>query len=127
MGALTLTSSGVIDLAGSSLLHFAASGGQTWSGTLSIYNWSGTPTTGGGTEQLLFGSDMTALTQTQLNMINFFSDSGMTFLGTAGWATANNGEVVPVPRARHLGGGDSDGGGARVDATEAAAQKKLKR
>lgn len=99
VGALTLTSGGIIDLASTSLLHLAASGSQTWSGTLSIYNWSGTRVTGGAAEQLLFGVDTstTSLTQTQLNMIDFYSDNGSTFLGTAGWATAGNGEVVPVP------------------------------
>jgi MYXO-CTERM domain-containing protein len=55
--------------------------------------------TGGGTEQLLFGTDTTtaSLTQAQLNQISFYSDSGTTFLGTGAWATVNDGEVVPVP------------------------------
>jgi autotransporter-associated beta strand protein len=97
VGALTLNSSSVIDLAGTSLLHLAASNGQAWTGTLSIYNWNGTPKTGGGAEQLLFGTNTTALTQTQLNSISFYSDNGTTFLGTGGFAPVGNGEIVPVP------------------------------
>lgn len=99
VGSLTLSTTSVIDLTGTSLLHFAASGGQSWSGTLSIWNWSGTPVTGGGLEQLLFGTDTTtaSLTQPQLNEISFYSGSGTGFLGTGAWATSNNGEVVPVP------------------------------
>jgi fibronectin-binding autotransporter adhesin len=97
VGALTLSSNSVIDLAGTSLLHLAASNGQTWTGTLSIYNWNGTLKTGGGAEQLLLGTTNTALTQAQLNAISFYSDSGTTFLGTGGFATVGNGEIVPVP------------------------------
>ncbi|MEP6809954.1 MAG: autotransporter-associated beta strand repeat-containing protein [Chthoniobacterales bacterium] len=98
VGALTLTSGGIIDLAGTSLLHLAASGGQTWTGTLSIYNWSGS-TSGGGTEQLLFGTDdsSTSLSQMQLDMISFYSGSGTGFLGTGGFAGVGTGEIVPVP------------------------------
>lgn len=99
IGALTLSSSSVIDLSGTNTLHFADSHSQAWSGTLSIWNWNGTPIVGGGLEQLLFGSGNTALTQSQLNEISFYSDSGSTFLGTAMFATVNglNGEIVPVP------------------------------
>ncbi len=95
-GALALASSSIIDLASTDLIHFLASNGQTWTGTLSIYNWSGTPVTGGGAEQILFGTDATALTAAQLNQITFYSDGGVTSLGTAAFATANNGEIVPT-------------------------------
>ena len=99
VGALTLGSTSVIDLSNTSLLHFAASGSKTWSGTLAIWNWSGTLVTGGGSEQLLFGNNTTtaSLTQAQLNQISFYSDNGTTFLGTGAWATVGDGEVVPIP------------------------------
>ncbi len=66
------------------------------SGTLSIYNWSGTVHDGGGTDRLIFGD---ALTANELSNIWFYFDAGTTWwpgrgptqLGGAG------GEVVPVP------------------------------
>lgn len=96
-GVLTLTANSTIDLQGASLLHIAASGGQIWSGNLSIYNWSGSAT-GGGLEQLLFGTDdsATSLTTTQLGQILFYSDNGTTFLGNAQFAGLGNGEIVPI-------------------------------
>ena len=98
VGALSLSTNSIIDLANTSLLHVAASGNQTWAGTLSIYNWSGSKS-GGAAEQLLFGTNdsSTSLTQTQLDSIRFYSDSGTTFLGTGTFAGLNDGEVVPVP------------------------------
>jgi fibronectin-binding autotransporter adhesin len=98
VGALSMAASSIIDLASTSLLHFAASGGQTWIGTLSVWNWSGS-LTGGGAEQLLFGTSdsSTSLTQAQLNSISFYSGSGTGFLGTGGFSGAGIGEVVPVP------------------------------
>ncbi|MDQ3120441.1 MAG: autotransporter-associated beta strand repeat-containing protein [Verrucomicrobiota bacterium] len=96
LGALTLQSSSLIDLAnGASILSFSNSSTQTWTGTLSIYNWSGTPVIGNGIDQLFFGTDTTGLTSTQLTQINFYLDSGTTFLGTAMWASGGNGEVTP--------------------------------
>jgi autotransporter-associated beta strand protein len=99
-GPMSLASSSIIDLASTDILHFAASGGQTWSGTLSIYNWNGTPTAGGGLEQILFGTDTTStsLTAAQLAQINFYSDAGSTLLGGGGasFATAGDGEIVPM-------------------------------
>jgi len=80
---------------GASIVNFDSSSGQTWTGTLSIYNWSGTATTGGGTDQVIFNSQ--GLTQAQLDSINFYSDAGTTFLGTAGWASGNISEIVAVP------------------------------
>jgi len=98
IGALTLSSSSIIDLAaGASILAFANSSAQTWTGTLSIYNWSGTPVTGNGTDQLYFGTDATGLTATQLSQIAFYSDSGTTFLGIGGYALDMDGELGPVP------------------------------
>jgi autotransporter-associated beta strand protein len=98
IGALTLSSSSIIDLgAGASILAFANSSAQTWSGTLSIYNWSGTPVVGNGIDQLYFGTDSTGLTAQQLSQIAFYSDSGTTFLGSAGFVSGMDGEIGPVP------------------------------
>ncbi|MEY2584840.1 MAG: type secretion system secreted protein VgrG [Verrucomicrobiota bacterium] len=98
MGAVTLSSNSVIDLgAGASVIAFANSSAQTWTGTLSIYNWSGTPGAGNGTDQLYFGTDATGLTAEQLGQITFYSDSGSTFVGWADYANDLDGEVVPVP------------------------------
>ena len=97
IGALTLSSNSTIDLgAGASILAFANSSAQTWSGTLSIYNWSGAPEVGKGTDQLYFGTDSTGLTAQQLSQIAFYSDSGTTFLGSAGFVSALDGEMTPV-------------------------------
>ena len=98
MGAVTLSSNSVIDLGnGASVIAFASSSAQTWTGTISIYNWSGIPGAGNGTDQLYFGTDTTGLTAEQLGQIAFYSDAGTTFLGTAGYANDLDGEVVPVP------------------------------
>lgn len=95
MGALSLTSSSIIDLAnGASIIKFANSNG-TWTGTLNIYNWTGIPVIGGGTDQLFFGSDTSGLTGTQLSQIAFYSGAGTGFLGGAEWANPTTGEVVP--------------------------------
>ena len=98
IGAITLVSNSIIDLGnGASVLAFANSSAQTWTGTLSIYNWSGSPGAGNGTDQLYFGTDPTGLSAEQLGQIAFYSDSGTTFLGWAGYANDLDGEVVPVP------------------------------
>jgi autotransporter-associated beta strand protein len=96
LGALTLTSSSIIDLSSTSVLHFANSSANSWTGTLSIYNWSGTATLGNGAEQILFGTNATSLTLSQLNQISFYSDSGTTFLGTAAFAPDLDGEIIPL-------------------------------
>jgi len=101
LGTLTLTANSIINLGGgSSILHFANSSGVAWTAgaILSIYNWSGTAVTGGGTDQLYFGTGLTGLTSSQLSQIYFYSNNGTTFLGTGIWATSHNGEVVvPEP------------------------------
>jgi autotransporter-associated beta strand protein len=95
-GSLASTGSSILDLgAAASILNFANSNAQTWSGTLSIYNWTGTVGTGGGADQVIFASQ--GLTSGQLNSINFYSDAGTTFLGTAGWASGNINEIVAIP------------------------------
>jgi autotransporter-associated beta strand protein len=107
MGALTLQSSSIIDLGtastgGHTILAFADSHSQTWTGTLKIYNWTGIPAVGDGVDQLFFGSNASGLTASQLSSIQFYSDSGSTFLGTGMFAIdglTSDGEVVPIPES----------------------------
>jgi autotransporter-associated beta strand protein len=97
IGAVTLLSNSIIDLAnGASIIAFANSSAQTWTGTLNIYNWSGNLLTGNGTDQVYFGNGITGLTPAQLNSIRFYSDAGSTFLGTANWGLDLDGEIVPT-------------------------------
>src|SRR5207237_378854 len=97
LGALTMTASSIIDLAsGASILAFANTSASSWTGSLSIYNWSGTPFTGGGTDQLYFGNTSSGLTGAQLNQISFYSDAGNSLFG-GGAAILSSGEVVPIP------------------------------
>ena len=93
LGSFILANSATIDLAGSaSRLSFANSSGQTWavSTTLVIADWNGN-SSGGGDEQLKFGTDQTGLTTTQLNQIQFQ-------IGTNSFSAKilNTGEVVPT-------------------------------
>jgi autotransporter-associated beta strand protein len=99
IGALTLQSSSIIDMAsGASIIAFANSSLQTWTTgqTLSIWNWSGTTITGGGTDQLYFGNTIAGLTPAQLLEFQFYSDNGQTAF-TPGGVILNTGEIVPVP------------------------------
>jgi hypothetical protein len=92
LGRFILPSNAVVDLAGSaSRLTFAKSSGEAWAAgaTLVISNWNGNPS-GGGAEQLKFGTSQTGLTLAQLSQIRFS-------IGT-NWYSAtilNTGEVVP--------------------------------
>lgn len=100
LGALTLVSNSVIDLIGTSVLHFGNSSAQAWSGVLAVWNWSGTSLTGGGAEQILFGTDLSGLNAGQLGQINFYSDSGQTLLSNTALILADGEiipDVVPVP------------------------------
>jgi autotransporter-associated beta strand protein len=108
VGALSTGASSIIDMgAGTSLLAFADSSTASWTGTLSVYNWSGTPYFGGGTDQLYFGTlPNSGLTAPQLASINFYSDNGVTLIGGGGAmfaASDGSAEVVPVPEPTTLG------------------------
>ena len=100
LGALTLNVNSTISLTGNnSVLHFADSNSQTWqpSAILSITNWNGIPTTGGGTEQLLFGNgNVPGLSLGQLGQIQFIDPAGFA-PGTysAIFATLDPNEIVP--------------------------------
>lgn len=64
--------------------------------TLYIWNWSGS-TSGGGADQIFVGTSNSGLTSSQLDQIRFYSNQGVSFLGTAGFAASGFGELVPVP------------------------------
>ena len=97
VGTLSLAGNSIVDLgAGNSILRFANSAGMTWSGTLSIYDYTGSAL-GNGTDQVFFGSDSSGLTSGQLGLISFYSGDGTGFLGTAG--ILSDGEIVPESAA----------------------------
>jgi hypothetical protein len=92
LGRFILASNATIDLAGiSSKLSFADSSSEAWtgSGTLVVTNWNGN-SSGGGAEQLKFGTSQSGLTSAQLNQIQFQ-------VGTNSYSAKilNTGEVVP--------------------------------
>src|SRR6185369_11305427 len=89
LNTLTMAAPSTIDLGtGVSILNFADSHTIGWAdGLLTIANWSGTPGTGAGTDQLIFGTTTGGLNATQLSQIHFAGFNGATILA--------NGEVVP--------------------------------
>ena len=103
LGALTLVGGAaarVIDFGATSGVLTFASLTATSSLPLHIWNWSGTTTTGGGTDRLIissgaFGGSLTA------SDISFFSGSG-TGLYSGTTIFASGGELVPVPEASTL-------------------------
>ncbi len=102
MGVFSLAGNSVIDFAAAhsnTQLKFANSATASWTGALSIFNWTGNGV-GGGADQLYFGLDSGGLTAGQLSAISFYSDSGVNFLGNATFVAA--GEVVPVPEPAGL-------------------------
>ena len=89
-GTLTLSGSSSLDLgSGASIVHFAASNLLSWSGTLSIANWTGDRHRGGGADQILFGTSATSLTLSELGEILF---AGFPI----GAAILPTGEIVPA-------------------------------
>lgn len=92
LGTLTLSGTSSIDLGTAShLLQFADSSALSgsWTGSLTIYGWTGLPYASGTSGQIFFGSSNSTLTSSQLAMISF---SGF---GT-GAVLLTNGELVPV-------------------------------
>lgn len=77
--ALTVRGPSNLDLSlGSSILNFANSSSADWTGgLLTILGWNGTTDIGGGAEQVVFGSDATGLTGTQLSQIQFSLVDGL--------------------------------------------------
>ncbi len=102
LGALTLGGAATLDFgSGASVLNFTDSSADTWTGTLSITNWSGTPdiglgTAGGGTDQLIFGSSSAALTPAQVALVQFVNPDALP-PGIYSAEILPNGEVVAIP------------------------------
>lgn len=85
-----------IDLTGSTThLSFANSSDQTWSNgaVMNIDNWNGS-LSGGGADQIFFGSDSTGLTAQQLSQMEFINPAGLPS-GTYPAQILSDGEVVP--------------------------------
>ncbi len=96
LGTLTLSGPATIDLgSGASILDFFDSSFQSWTGSLSIMNWSGLAE-GGGTDEVFFGNSDSALRADQIALISFVNPEGFA-PGTYGATMLVNGEVVAVP------------------------------
>ena len=86
MGELDVDGAAMIDFGnGSSTLRFSASTGQTWTGTLTLNNW-----TRAGVDRLFVGTSSGGLTAAQLAKITLADGRKVLQLAT--------GEVVPVPK-----------------------------
>jgi hypothetical protein len=97
LGTLALTANSLIDLgASASILKYAASSAVAWTGgtILTVTNWNGSYS-GGGAEQLIFGSASSALTSGQVSQIRFANPPGFP-AGTYAAAILSTGEVVPL-------------------------------
>ena len=106
MGTLTLGSgTSILDFStASGIVSFAASNAQTWTGTLQVWNWSGTIATGGGTDRLFFGTNTSGLTAGQISNITFYTGAGTGQINLP-LQLLSNGELVPVPEPSALLGG----------------------
>ena len=108
-GALTVTGSAALDLGKTktsppAIVQFADSHSATWTvgSELSILNWTGSAGTGGGTDQVIFGTTNGGLATTQLSQIHFQGFNGASVLAS--------GEVVPQTLStRKLGDFSLDG------------------
>lgn len=95
LGSLSLDASSIVDLSGTSVVHFSNSSANIWTGRLFIYDWTGSPI-GGGAEQILFGNNLLGLSATQLLDVSFYSDQGSTLLANSALILAD-GEIIPNP------------------------------
>ena len=108
--ALALTASSAIDFGtgqttANSILTFANSNAQTWTGTEAIDDWIGSAT-GGGEDQLFFDASSTGLTTAQIADVTFVNPTvnGVPDTGTYAATILSTGEVVPtVPEPATLG------------------------
>lgn len=94
LDTLTLSSSSTIDLGtGSHQLTFNDSSAISWTGTLTISNWTGVAAGSGTQGQIFFG--VGGLTSAQLAQVQFegFSPGAMLL---------PSGELVPIPEAREI-------------------------
>ena len=102
LGTLTMSATSTIDMgAGASVIHFDVSSGQAWdSGSeLVVLDWNGTIAgSGGGTDELFFGTSTAALTSGQVGQIVFVNPNGVA--GNYSAEILSSGEVIafkPIP------------------------------
>jgi fibronectin-binding autotransporter adhesin len=109
-GTLTLIGNNQLDLVNvGNVIHLANSSGMEWGSTLVITDWTGN-STGGGSDQIYFGTNSNGLTSDQLSKISFLNPN-VDGIGQTGIYSATilaNGEVVagiliPEPSAVLLG------------------------
>ena len=97
IASLTSTGNSTLDLGigATSILHFANSSAQSWSGSLTILDWNGS-STGGGSNELFFGSNASGLTAGQIAMISFLNPTidGVTETGSFDATLLSDGELV---------------------------------
>jgi hypothetical protein len=97
MKTLRLAGSATIQMgtgAGGSVLTFANSSSVAWNvGTLAISSWNGS-TSGGGSDQILFGTDATGLTAGQLAQVKWIAPNGGA--DVTGAKILSTGEIVPA-------------------------------
>jgi autotransporter-associated beta strand protein len=100
IGALTLQSSSAVDFfnngATSSVISFADSHLASWTASqvLNIKDWTGSQT-GGGADELFFGSTSSGLTASQVAEIQFLNPGGLA-AGTYSAQILSTGEVTPL-------------------------------
>jgi hypothetical protein len=111
LNTLTVSAGSGIDMgSGASVLQFADSHAVSWTAgsTLSILHWTGTAGSGGGTDQVIFGTTSAGLTAGQVGQIHFQGFNGASIL--------SNGEVVPASvSTRILGDWDLNGSVTTAD------------
>jgi len=103
LGAMTLSGG-----EGKRVIDFGSGSGSLTLASLSadshlpvqIWNWSGTPGTGGGTDRLFITGGLGG--SLAVPDISFYSGSGSGPMGAAKFASGSNGELVPVPEASTL-------------------------
>ncbi|GAA5118237.1 hypothetical protein JIN84_16245 [Luteolibacter yonseiensis] len=102
MGALTgLAGANLLDLKSvGNILHFADSSSATWTDSLTILDWTG-KSSGGGADQVFFGSNAAGLTPAQLAKITFLNPTinGTSFPGIFVANMLSSGEIVAIPES----------------------------
>lgn len=105
VGTLTLAANSTVDFGGgNSVINFANSAATAWTAgtTLTIANWDG-DWNGGGGDQLIFGSALSALGSGQISQIRFLNPNGISGMFNA--RILASGEIVPVPEPATIGFG----------------------
>ena len=93
--SMTLTTNSTIDFSSLSGNAVLTLGTITMNGnSLSIWNWNGTPRTGGGSAQLVDSAGSSNLSAADLANISFYSGSGTGLVGIGGFSGT---EIVAVP------------------------------